>query len=210
MDSCGWELTCEDAWLTSEGNLDGFLEHVWLSRLLGVFGERRRKRYTVPLSEKESAKQWFRIWSGFCLCWSAGQVTEITQKMIDPEFLPTATNVDRGVPNQEFVLQQMYTALMALTRCEADDNAANPWKKPLEAWRKLQNRWDPETGGRKRDLLRTIISPAKCSLLELRARIERWESYVSRYEKKMRDTIDDELKLSLVWRHWGFRNWRNS
>ena len=122
--------------------------------------------------------------------------------MIDPEFLPTATNVDRGVPNKEFVLQQMDTALMALTRCEADDNAANPWKKPLESRRKLQNCWDPTTGGRKRNLLRTIISPGKCSLLELRARIERWESYVSRYEKKMQDTVDDEFKLSLVWRHW--------
>ena len=95
------------------------------------------------------------------------------KKIIDPEFLPTATNVERGVPNLEFVLQRMYTAFMALTRYEANDSAANPRKKTLEAWRKLQTRCDPTTGGKKRNLLRTIISPEKCSLLELRARIER-------------------------------------
>ena len=32
----------------------------------------------------------------------------------------------------------------------------------------------------KRSLLRTIISLGRCSLLELQAGIERWESYVSR------------------------------
>ena len=202
VDSWGWELTCEDAWSTSEGNLVGLLEHVWLSMLLGLFEERRRTRCTVPVSQEEYANQWFRIWSGFCLCWSAEQVTEITQKLIDSKFLPTATNVERGVPNLEFVLQRMYTAPTALTRYEANDSAANPRKKPLEAWRKLQTRCDPTTGGKKRNLLRTIISPGKCSLLELRARIERWESYVSCYEKKVQDTANDEFKLLLVWRHW--------
>ena len=83
------------------------------------------------------------------MCWSAEQVTEITQKLIDPEFLPTATNVDRGVPNLEFVLQQVYTALMALTRCEADDSAANPWEKPLEAWRKTAEPLGPNDNKKK-------------------------------------------------------------
>ena len=51
-------------------------------------------------------------------------------------------------------------------------------------------------GGRKRNFLRTIISPGQCSLLELQAWIERWESYVSRYEKKLKDKLDDEIKLA--------------
>ena len=33
-----------------------------------------------------------------------------------------------------------------------------------------------------------------CSPLELQAGIERWESYVSRYEKKLKDKMDDEIK----------------
>ena len=31
---------------------------------------------------------------------------------------------------------------------------------------------------------------------ELQAGIERWESYVSRYEKKLKDKLDDEIKLA--------------
>ena len=85
---------------------------------------------------------------------------------------------------------------MALTSYEANDIVANSRKNPLEAWRRLQKRSDPTTGGRKRNLLRTIISPGRCSLPELQAGIERWESYVSRCEKKMKDKLDDEIKLA--------------
>ena len=85
---------------------------------------------------------------------------------------------------------------MALTSYEANDIVANSRKNPLEAWRRLQKRYDPTTGGRKRNLLRTIISPGRCSLLELQAGIERWESCVSRYEKKLKNKMDDEIKLA--------------
>ena len=93
-------------------------------------------------------------------------------------------------------MQQMHTALMALTSYEANAIVAISRKNPLEAWRKVQKRYDPTTSGRKRNLLRTIISPGRCSLLELQAEIERWESYVSRNEKKMKDKLDDEVKLA--------------
>ena len=43
---------------------------------------------------------------------------------------------------------------------------------------------------------RSFISPGRCSLLELQAVIERWESYVSRYEKKMKEKLDDEITLA--------------
>ena len=112
--------------------------------------------------------------------WAADQPTEITTTAIHLEFLPTDTNEDRGVQNLEFVLQQMHTALMALSSYEANDIVANSRKNPLEAWRRLQKRYDPTTGGRKRNLLRTIISPGRCSLLELQAGIERWESLATR------------------------------
>ena len=97
--------------------------------------------------------------------------------------------------NLEFVLQQMHTALTALTSYEANDTVANSRKNPLEPWRRLQKRCDPTTGGRKRNLLGTSISPGRCSLLELQAGTERWESHVSHYEKKMKD--DDERHLIL-------------
>ena len=128
--------------------------------------------------------------------WAAEQATEITTTEIDLELLPADTNVDRVGQNLEFVLQQMHTALMALTSYEVNDIVANSRKNPLEAWRRLQKRYDPTTGGRKRNHLRTIISPGRCSLLELQAGIERWESYVSRYERKLKDKLDDGIKLA--------------
>ena len=81
------------------------------------------------------------------------------------------------------MLQQVRTALVALTSYEASDIVANSRKNPLEAWRRLQKRYDLITGGRRRDLLRTIMYPGRCSLLELQAGIERLESYVSRREE---------------------------
>ena len=95
--------------------------------------------------------------------WAAEEATEITTTAIDLEFLPTDTNGDRGVQNLEFVLQQMHTALMALTSYEANGIVANSRKNPLDAWRRLQKRYDPTTGGRKRNLLRTILSLGRCS-----------------------------------------------
>ena len=78
--------------------------------------------------------------------WAAEQPTEITTTAIDLEFLPTDANEVRGVQNREFVLQQMHTALMALTSYEANDIVANSRKNPLEARRRLQKRFDPTTG----------------------------------------------------------------
>ena len=45
-------------------------------------------------------------------------------------------------------MQQMHTALMAVTSYEVNDTVANSRKNPLEAWRRLQKRYDPTTGGR--------------------------------------------------------------
>ena len=127
--------------------------------------------------------------------WAVEQTTEITTTAIDLEFLPTESNKDPGVQNLDFILQQMHTALTALTGQEANDIVANSRKNPLETWRRLQRRYDPTTRGRKRNLLRTIISRG-CSILEPQAGIERWESYVSRYEENLKGKMDNEIKLA--------------
>ena len=119
-----------------------------------------------------------------------------TTELIYHGLLSTTTNQERGGHNLEFVLQQTHAALMALTRYEANDIVANSWKNPLKAWRRLQKRYDPTTGGRKRNLLRTIISPGRRSLLELLAVIDRGKSFVFRHEKKLKDKLDDEIKLA--------------
>ena len=154
--------------------------------LIDVKGLGRPKEFT---GREEDFQPWSKKTEAFfagvikesemMLEWAAEQPTEITTTAIDLEFLPTDTNEDRGL---EFVQQQMHTALMALTSYEANDIIASSRKNPLEAWWGLQKRCDPTTGGRKRNLLRTIISPRRCSLLELQAEIGRWESYVEEDE----------------------------
>ena len=148
--------------------------------LIDVKGLGRPKEFT---GREEDFQQWSKKTEAFfagvieesemMLEWAAELPTEITTTAIDLEFLPTDSNEDRGEQNLEFVLQQMHTALMALTSYEANDIVANSRKNPLEAWRRLQKRYDLTTGGRKRNLLRTITSPERCSLLELQAGIER-------------------------------------
>ena len=144
--------------------------------LIDVKGVGRPKEL---IGKEEDVQQWPKKTEAFfagvtkgseiLLDWSAEQVTEITQELIRLEFLPAATN--------------MHTTLTALTRYKANDRVvANSWKNPLKAWRRLQKRYDPTTGGTKR----TIISLGRCSLLEFQTGIERWESYVSRDEKNGR------------------------
>ena len=48
--------------------------------------------------------------SEMMLEWAAEQATEITTTALDLEFLPTDTNVDRGVQNLEFVPADAYSA----------------------------------------------------------------------------------------------------
>ena len=67
-------------------------------------------------------------------------------------------------------------------------------------WRRGEDcSFGPTTGGRKRSLLRTTISPGRCSLLELQAGIARWELYVSHNGKKFEDKLDGEIKLAGLW-----------
>ena len=139
--------------------------------LIDVKGLGRPKEFT---GREEDFQQWSKKTEAFSVGvikesetmmeWTAAQPTEMTTA-IDLEFLSTDANEERGVQKQEFVLQQMHTALMAFTSYEANDIVANSRKNPLESWRKLQKRYDSTTGRRKRNLLRTIISPGRCSLL---------------------------------------------
>ena len=113
--------------------------------LIDVKGLGRPKEFT---GREEDFLQWSKKTEAFfagvikesetMLEWAAEQATEITTTAFDLEFLPTDTNEDRGVQNLEFVLQEMHTALMALTSHEANDIGANSRKNPLEAWRRLQ------------------------------------------------------------------------
>ena len=80
----------------------------------------------------------------------------------------------------------MHTALMALTSYEANDIVANSRRNPLEAWRRLQKRYDPTTGGRKRNLFSSGTSSGDRTM----------GSCVSRCQKTLKDKSDDEVSLA--------------
>ena len=122
----------------------------------------RQLKFKEFSGREEDFQQWSKKTEAFLACviresemmldWAAEQATEITTTAIDLEFLPTDTNVDRGVQNLEFVLQEMHAELMALTSYEANDIVANSRKNPLEAWR-----WK-ETEPSAHDHLGTVLS----------------------------------------------------
>ena len=173
--------------------------------LIDVKGLVRPKEFP---GREEDFQQWSKKTEAFfagvikesemILEWAAEQTTLKLQRQLS---ISSACRVKRmwteERKNLEFVLQQMHTALMALTGFEQNDVVGNSRRSPLEAWRRLQKRVRSYNWRKEREnLLRTIISPGRCSLLELQAGIERWESYVSRYEKKLKAKLDDEIKLA--------------
>ena len=130
------------------------------------------------------------------MCWSewaVEQTIEITTTPVDLEFLPSETDVDRGVRNLEFVLQKVHTRVMKRMTL-SPTRGRTRWRHGEDCRNDVIRRQEE---GIETFLLRTIISPERCSLLELQAVSERWESYVSRYEKKLKDKLDDEIKLGL-------------
>ena len=104
----------------------------------------------------------------------------------------TESNGGRGVHNLEFVLQQMYEMLRTRTSQEANGIVAKSRKNPLERGDGHMNDttycWRKE----KEHPSRHHFS-GRCSLQELQAGIERWESKVVRYEK-LKGKLDDEIQ----------------
>ena len=80
----------------------------------------------------------------------------------------------------------MHTALVAVTSFEANDSVATSRKNhPLEVWRRLQKRYDPTTGRKE----------TKPSAHDHFSWTVTW-SHVSRHEKKLKNKVDDEIKLA--------------
>ena len=109
-----------------------------------VKGPGRPKEFT---GREEDFQQWSKKTGAFfagviresemMLEWAAEQPKEIMTTAIDLAFLPKDANEDRGVQNMDFMLQQMHTALMALTSYEVNDTVANWRKNPLDDETKL-------------------------------------------------------------------------
>ena len=126
--------------------------------------------------------------------WSAEQAAEITTELIDLEFLPTSTNVDRGVRNLEFVLQQMHTALMALLVMRQmtllSTRGRTRWRDGEDCRNALIRRQEEDHEASNDHFSWTVLSSGSSSedqTMEV-LRVER--------RKKLKDKVDDESRLA--------------
>ena len=90
--------------------------------------------------------------------------------------------------------EQVYHCLVALTDGESFDLVTSVGEgQGLEAWRKLNRRWDPVTAGRSKNLLKAIMNPGKARIEDLMGAIERLEDLMRRYTS--RRTADGSLAV---------------
>ena len=83
--------------------------------------------------------------------------------------------------------------LSLLTEMEAFSIVQISARNGLEAWRRLHRRYDPISGGRRRNLLRAVMAPQRVKLVELGTALEIWEDMVARYNKKNARMGEPEL-----------------
>ena len=133
--------------------------------------------------------------------WAVGCEAEIHEVDWHAALGDEADEIDK-IEDLNHKTHQVYQALMALTEDESQDIVIGAGAgNGLDAWRKLGRRWDPIVAGRKRALLKQIISPEKCKMEELIGVWERWEEQVRKYEKRKdekgeRLKLDTELKMT--------------
>ena len=127
--------------------------------------------------------------SEMMLEWAAEQTTEITTELINREVLPTATNkgarsTKPGVCSAADAYSSYGSHELRGERhcCQLAEEPIGGMAEAAEEISILQ-----QEEGREAFFARSFLSLGRCSLLELQAGVERWESYVSRYEQKLKN-----------------------
>ena len=99
------------------------------------------------------------------------------------------------------VEEALYSNLSSFTEGEAFNLASNTTTgKGLEAFRKLCHRFDPQTAGRRTNIVSSLMSPPQDKLDELGSALESWEENVRQFEARRgphgeRKDIDDDMKI---------------
>ena len=138
------------------------------------------------------------------LDWCDDMDTELTDAGINENFGPINPR-EKKIDGILDINKELHAVLQSLCEKEAFTIVRSAGKgNGLEAWRKLVKRYDPTTGGRRRAMLRSILTPAKCGRIEdLYAALETWEEHVRQYEscKKQdgsRHILDEEIKIAVL------------
>jgi len=141
--------------------------------------------------------------AGQVLEWAIDQSGEVTSHMLSEAFGEDADEGDR-VHDLGLMDHEIFTVLTQMTDAEAFDIVQNAGAgRGFEAWRRLGRRFDPSTGGRRRNLLRSIIAPPRVKLDEVAAALERWEDLCMRYCRQRdssggHQTLSDDLRVAAI------------
>ena len=147
--------------------------------------------------EEEDFPQWSKKTEAFfagvikesemMVAWAAEEVTEISTELIDRDFLPTATNQERGVQNLEFVFTaDAYNAYGSHELrgerhcCQLAEESIGGMATTAEEIRPYNRKEGRETF---------------FALSFLRDDALFW-NYVLQYEKMLKNKINDEIKLA--------------
>ena len=135
--------------------------------------------------------------------WAEEKAGEISSDDIDESFGELADDSDT-IPGVADLDGQLYTVLTQLTEGEPFDITRNCGEgHGYEAWRRLARRYDPSTGGRKKNLLNQILRVPRSDLKSLSRDIERWEDQVRNYERRKgadgsRLQLQDDIKCAAL------------
>ena len=161
---------------------------------------------TVFGNDQDKWSKWSRSFENFAvgifgeefrplLEWAAESEQPLSKDEVERSFGEDADEADRIV-SCGYKCSQMYLALVALTEDESQDVVTGAGHDHgAEAWRKLCKRWDPMVAGRSRAILKTIISPNRCTIHDLSAVWEKWEAQIRKYERRRADD-GERCKLS--------------
>ena len=134
--------------------------------------------------------------------WACEKAGPVRQDDLDTAFGSRADEVVR-VDDLDYMNQQLHTVLTQLTEAEPFDIVQSSGKSGLEAWRRLNRRYDPSTGGRKRNLLNSILHPGKAKLHSLSGMLDQWQERVRRYEQRKGESgerlqIPDDIEYGIL------------
>ncbi|CAK0892634.1 unnamed protein product [Prorocentrum cordatum] len=113
--------------------------------------------------------------------WALEQEDEFTTA---EAVLALGPNTEHAIDDIAALNLQIKSVLSNLTEGESWTIVQNCDRNGLEAWRRLHRRFDALTGGRRRALLRAILSPHRVKLEEVGTALQLWEEMVTRYNKK--------------------------
>ena len=135
------------------------------------------------------------------LQWAEEKESPVTDKDVEDNYGSAADPIDQ-MSNIQELRRELHDVLLMVTEREPFDLVLNS-TCGFEAWRRLSRRFDPTTGGRKRALLNSILSPNRTKLEELPQAMEKLLDSIRLYERRRdstgaRTTISEDIKISVI------------